>query len=87
MGQRIKYSHINNIAGVMTTCRKSEHGNIKDQSLKRNNVFEEGQLLISARIKIIDSRIIQTTHNRIPSFKMNIEEQTRNNFIRSDLGL
>lgn len=48
MGQRIKYSHINNITGVMTACRKSEHGNIMDQSLKRNKVFREGQQLFSA---------------------------------------
>lgn len=43
IGQRIRYSHINNIAGVITTCRKSEHGNIIDHSLKRDKVFKEGQ--------------------------------------------
>lgn len=48
IGQRIRYSHINNIAGVITGCRKSEHGNILDHNCKRNNVLEEGQLLLSA---------------------------------------
>lgn len=52
IGQRIKYSHINNIAGVMTTWRKSEHGNIMDHSLNKNNVFTDGQLLFSAEMEI-----------------------------------
>lgn len=47
IGQRIRYSHINNIAGVITGCRKSEHGNIMDHSRKRSNIFEEGQLELS----------------------------------------
>ncbi|KAL6969683.1 hypothetical protein U1Q18_029390 [Sarracenia purpurea var. burkii] len=58
IGQRIRYSHINNIAGVMTTCRKSEHGNIMDQSLKRNNVFRDGQQLFSAKMRIVVREIL-----------------------------
>lgn len=53
MGHLIRYSHINSIAGVMTTWRKSEHGNIMDQSLKRNNIFNEGQQLFPATIRQI----------------------------------
>lgn len=37
----------------MTAWRKSEQGNIRDQTLKRNNVFEEGQQLFSASAKQI----------------------------------
>jgi hypothetical protein len=48
MGQRIRYSDINSITGVMTTCRKSEQGTIMDHNLKRESVFIEGQLLFSA---------------------------------------
>jgi len=47
IGQRIRYSHINNITGVITGCLKSEHGNIMDHKRKRHNVFEEGQELLS----------------------------------------
>lgn len=50
MGQRMRYSHINNIDGVITTWRKSEHGKIMDQSRKRNNVFKEGQHPSSGRM-------------------------------------
>lgn len=51
MGHRIRYSHINEIAGVITACRKSEHGKIMDQSLKRKIVFKEGQLFFPVRTK------------------------------------
>lgn len=53
IGQRMRYSHINSKAGVITTCRKSEHGKIMDHSLKRDNVFKEGQQPFSADSKII----------------------------------
>jgi len=47
IGQRIRYSHINSITGVITGCLKSEHGNTIDHNRKRHSVFEEGQLLLS----------------------------------------
>jgi hypothetical protein len=50
MGQRMRYSHINKIDGVITAWRKSEHGKIRDQSRKRNNVFKEGQHPSSGRM-------------------------------------
>lgn len=51
IGQRIRYSHINNTTGVITGCLKSEHGNIMDHNRKRHNVFVEGQLLLSVTTK------------------------------------
>lgn len=47
-GQRNKYSAMRSIAGVITACRKSEGGNIIDQSLNNNKVRLEGQQLISS---------------------------------------
>lgn len=75
----------------MTPWRKSEQGNIMDQSLKRNNVFDEGQLLISARIKRIEhfkniehvSVCIRNTWSQWWIWK----NKQVYNFVRSDLGL
>lgn len=69
MGQRIRYSHINKTAGVMTTWRKSEHGNIRDHSRKRNNVFRDGQLLMSIQRKVNNRRLASNTFNKtFPNF-------------------
>lgn len=56
MGHRIRYSHISSIAGVMTQWRKSEHGNIMDQSFNRKMVFKDGQLLFPMRMDQIHKR-------------------------------
>jgi hypothetical protein len=50
--QRIRYSDISRTAGVITTCRKSEEGNIRDQSRSNNSVFTDGQLLFLSVDKI-----------------------------------
>lgn len=75
----------------MTTWRKSEQGNIRDQSLKRNNVFDEGQLLISARIKRIEpfkniEQVYIYIYNLSRKWWIWKNKQVYN-FIRSDLGL
>lgn len=44
--QRIKYSAINNTAGVMTGCRKSDGGKIRDQNLSSKRVLSDGQQLL-----------------------------------------
>lgn len=65
MGQRIRYSHINNIAGVITACRKSEQGNIMDHSLKRNIVFDEGQQFFPARTRRRGPELVGKQHNTL----------------------
>ena len=50
--QRIRYSDISRTTGVITTCRKSEEGNIRDQSRSNNSVFTDGQLLFLSVDKI-----------------------------------
>lgn len=80
MGQRIRYSHINNIAGVMTTWRKSEHGNIIDQSLKRNNVFSEGQQAFPVRMQ--RGHVLQNASNR-KAFQLKVQGFL--NIIRANL--
>jgi hypothetical protein len=47
-GHRSRYSDKRRMAGVITACRKSEGGNIKDQSLINSNVLDDGQQLISS---------------------------------------
>ena len=41
-----KILHISSIAGVMTTCRRSDNGTMMDPSFKRNNAFRLGQQII-----------------------------------------
>ncbi len=45
-GHRSRYSDIRSMAGVMTACRKSEGGNIRDHNLNNSSVLVDGQQII-----------------------------------------